>query len=473
MHKFASKYALAAHLSLLTVAPLVLLPYCSVFQTATAMLWVALVVSIWVFAAPSVLSSESVNASRKRVLKGVKRDPLFWFSLAIVAFTALRWLNSGIETIYDFNILDWKVKEASLEFLPSAVKGSGYLEFSFAVSLAVLFVGTRHSMGRKARFFYVCFTCFLAAVAALAQLVIWNLGDPLLAAKAACDLVSPSFIGTVYGVFAIASLFSIAISYENKWALLAFLSTLSAVPLTASAFLFSTPITIAFMAVAFLLSFIVLFPYVFINFHSSKIFKCVFSFAVSVVSTTLLLMSIAEGEFLLQKISFFSDWQFFSKEILTKKEVLSAASFKIWLENMWLGCGLDSFKLELPFAISNEAREFISPNQTAPLSGWWLLLAERGIIGSLVFLTVLVFLVFSLFYRFIKAVKHSLTPDGEDLKHSVSFVFYLPIIIAMFLTACTFFEVSSWRIDMLLPVCGFFVVGARSVRNAAGLTVAG
>lgn len=465
MQKFASKYALAAHLSFLTVAPLVLLQYCSVFQTATAMLWIAFISLVWAFAAPSVLSSEGVHASRIRVLKGVKRDPLFWFSLAIALFAALRWLNSGIETIYDFDIQDWRVKGSALEFLPSAAKGSGYLEFSFAVSLVVLLVGTRHSLGRKARFFYVGFSSFIAAIAAIVQLVMWDSGDALLVARAACDIIDPSFIGTVYAVFAIASFFTIAISFENKWSLAAFLSTSTAVPLLANAVVFSTPTTIAFMLAAILLSLLAVFPYAIKNLQGSQIIKCLLSYIVSVVCAALLLMAISEDEFLLHKVSFFTDWQFFTKEIAAKREVLSGASLKIWLENIWLGCGLDSFRLELPFALSNEARDIVSPKQTAPLNGWWLLLTERGIVGTLVFVIVVIFLVFSLFYRLVLAIKSSFSADGEELAYSLSYMFFLPVIVLMFLTACTFFEVSAWRIDVLLPMCGFFVVGARSVRN--------
>ena len=104
MQKFVSKYALAAHLSLLTAAPLLMSPFFPKQVVAQVLLWLSLVCATWVLMCPSIRPDELAHDARRRVLVDVLRDPLFWTSLGLVAFSALRWLNGGIEMVYDAEV---------------------------------------------------------------------------------------------------------------------------------------------------------------------------------------------------------------------------------------------------------------------------------------------------------------------------------------------------------------------------------
>lgn len=48
----------------------------------------------------------------------------------------------------------------------------------------------------------------------------------------------------------------------------------------------------------------------------------------------------------------------------------------------WLGAGLGSYPLSITFFATPADWELISSCQTAPLNGFWLILAERGVIGA-------------------------------------------------------------------------------------------
>ena len=125
---------------------------------------------------PSIRPDELAHDARRRVLGDVLRDPLFWTSLVLVAFSALRWLNGGIEMVYDAELGDWRISEPALSFLPSAAKGEGLLELSCAVAFTVLVQACRHALGRGGRAFFLCSLSVLSGIAAFALVACWACG---------------------------------------------------------------------------------------------------------------------------------------------------------------------------------------------------------------------------------------------------------------------------------------------------------
>ncbi|MBR1921794.1 MAG: hypothetical protein IJ829_07335, partial [Kiritimatiellae bacterium] len=101
MQKTISKYGLAAHLALLAVAPLFLFPFCGSVWTARTLLWLSLSAAVWTFVAPSCRKDEMPHDARARVASSIFVDPLFWFSVVLVLFAVVRWLNVGVAMVYD------------------------------------------------------------------------------------------------------------------------------------------------------------------------------------------------------------------------------------------------------------------------------------------------------------------------------------------------------------------------------------
>ena len=94
-------------MAILAVAPLVLFPFLEKSDIATVLLWLSAFVSVWVVLVPSIRSGEALHDARCRVASAIVRDPLFWVSLLVIAFTGVRALNGGIGLAYDAETAKW------------------------------------------------------------------------------------------------------------------------------------------------------------------------------------------------------------------------------------------------------------------------------------------------------------------------------------------------------------------------------
>ena len=101
MQKFIAKFGCAAHLAVLTVAPLFLFPFVEREMLAVVMLWLSLPAALWAILEPSVRGGEHLHNARRRVLRGMLRDPLLWALLVVVVITGVRAVNVGIALAYD------------------------------------------------------------------------------------------------------------------------------------------------------------------------------------------------------------------------------------------------------------------------------------------------------------------------------------------------------------------------------------
>lgn len=428
------------------------------------MLWLALVGAVWVLLSPSVMSGERMHHARTRVLLDILHDPLFYVSLVIAAFAACRWANSSVDVVYDYALSDWRVARGVAGFLPAAAVGSGYFEFSCSIAFVVLMQGCRHAIGRGARFFYILLCAILAGVSAVVALTGWSLGTEFFAKAASCPRTGTSFIGTAYMIYSVAAVYSVVSAFEYKWRSGAFTLVVLSGALMAAAFVFSPETNFIVLASVIVLSLASSLPFAVANLKSSALFKCVFSYLLVLTSATLLLFLAAEDSFLLEKVSFLTGEGYLSDALSAQRKILSAASFRIWSENIWLGCGIDAFRLELPFVLSDEAQIVVPVGQASPINGWWHVLVERGLVGAILYAVVLGFLLWSFFSRFVNASIRSFSVDDVTLRESLSHCFFMPVVIVAALVCCAFTDSSLWGADVLLPVCGFIAVASRSIR---------
>ena len=465
MQKFVSKYALAAHLSLLTAAPLLLLPFFARSSVAQVVLWLSLACAVWMLMCPSIRPDELAHDARQRVLKGMLRDPLFWTGLVLVAFSAVRWLNGGVETVYDAELGDWRISDPAFAFLPASAKGEGFLEFACSVAFVVIAQSCRHALGRKARAFFLSSLVLLAGVAALAYVVCWACGLQWAESLAECSRTEPSFAGTVFAVYYIAAVFALASAFELDWGKPALVMSIAMCGILAAAFVFSPSSTLAVFAIALFVSFAVLAVYVIRRVSASSALKFMLAIGVSVVLPTLFIMEFADPALASAKVAGFTGGGFFPKEFFAQRSLLSSLSFKIWQKNLWLGSGLGAFPLELRFAASPADWKVLATSQMSPMSGWWMLAVERGIVGSVMLATVFGFLVWTWSARLVGAVISEFSPDGRSFKSMVHPLCALPLATIALVVACAFTDGSCWRADMLLPLAAFLAVGANAIRK--------
>lgn len=452
MQKLIAKYGAAAHLAILAVAPLVLFPYFCTQTVATVILWLSVPAYLWVFLEPSLRWNETLHEARGRVVASVVRDPLFWAMLLIVLFAGIRALNSGVGMAYDAEQLKWYVKTAFMPIFPGSVGDAGYLPFASVVALTAILIGCRHSLGLSARMSFLLVSSALAGLAALFAIVRLAQGDRW-ACEAAAFSKSYSYIGVAWGIHLLAGTVAMASVFERNWNKMILFSIFSVGGTGAGAFVFAPAALSCVIAAAEILLFLYVFCYLCRILRGAGQFKYL---VVSGIALTLGALSVAvlvPDPLLQEKLSPFMALSFFDESFFKLRAVLSAVAVKAWLSHIWTGTGLSSFPLDFRFAAEAADWAMTKGGVVALANGWLLLLVERGIIGSVVFLVPCGFLTVAFFRRFVLGLAVRVLPQPACFLYPLTFVALVLIGIV---------DCSLWRTDVLLVTGALWAVSARS-----------
>ena len=142
---------------------------------------------------------------------------------------------------------------------------------------------------------------------------------------------------------------------------------------------------------------------------------------------------------------------FLTDEFKAVHETLSRISLRIWKQSPWLGFGLGSFPIDLRFNALFADWSVVSSFQKAPLSGYWLLLTERGVLGAFFLAVPLVLFVITYIRRLIFGLKR--------LPHPLAWG--TPLILAVaaleMLTDCSFLAPSA-----MLPMLALLSLSANA-----------
>ena len=456
MQKFISKYALAAHLALLAVAPLFLSPLVGEGAVATVLLWLTPLVATWVLLEPSRRADEMLHDARARVASAIAVDPLFWFLLLAVAFTGVRALNDGVKMAYDAETFKWFLREPAIAFLPGAVPGAGRLPFAATLALAVVILGCRHALGKSARVAFVFSCTVFAGVAALVAISLCALGHPGCRAAVAMTATpqNASFAGTAFGLHFLGGLVGLVGAYENKWGSRIFFYSLALGAVAAGLYFFAPlPVILFYLAAALVLLAASLAYIAFVK-GRNLAFKCVASLVLAALVPALCAFGLAPADLNADRLAPLGDgWTFFPDGFLATRDILSSIAAQAFRDHPWIGTGLGSFPLDVKFGATAADWRVLVPGQSTALSGWWQLAAERGIVGALFFAGVLGFLGTTFFRRLV-------TCFGRR--------FFLPLVvlgpIALLAAAAeAFFDVSFLRADALLALAAFAAVAGRAL----------
>ena len=455
MQRLIAKYGLAAHLALLAVAPLVLYPFCDEGSVATVLLWLSLLTSLWMILEPSMRRGEGLLDSRRRVAGEMMSDPLFWILLVLVVFSGFRALNTGIALNYDAETAVWYVSEQSFPLLPGAVASSGFLPFAVTVALLVLLQACRHSLGRSARHLFLLVSSALAGLAAIIDLVALRFGH----FGGAAALLPPedgfgySFIGFAFGLYLIGGMIALVAVFEHNWNMALGFAALAIGGSVVGVIAFAPfHLSAVLLAAAFLiLSYVLVYSRK--TLQSSGLFRIVLVALFSLVLGGLFVMVVLPVNAFAARLSSLPAFSFFSEGFLKVRETLSVIAFKSWISHLWLGTGLSSFPLD--FRIHAQAADWeLLPQGAALLANcWWLLLAERGVIGLMLF--VLPF--GSLLYTYVRRLIGGITI--LELPHPACIV--APVVLTLFVAA-GFFDCSPARAEVLLATGSLVAISAVS-----------
>ena len=437
MQRLIAKYGLAVHLALLAVVPVFLLPFFPAGAVATILLWFSLAAAAWTVLEPSMRGGERLSDARRRVAGAIGRDPLFWLLLAVVVFSGFRALNTGIQFSYDAETAVWRVLDPSFPILPGVVGASGYLPFATAVAFLVLLQACRHSLGRSARQFFLLFSSALAGLAAVIDLLLIREGD----------------FGFVFGLYLVGGAISLVSVLERNWNLALLPAALAIGGTVAGVLVFTPPyLTVVLLAVG-LLTLIYVLAFLGKAFRSVGVFRIVLVGFAAFALGGLLVAAVLPKEVFFERLATYLELRIVPTRFMEIRGALSAIAFKSWISHLWIGTGLSSFPLD--FRVNAQAADWalFPRGATTITSGWWLLLAERGLVGSVFFVLPFVFLLVTYVRRLVGGVS----------EWGLPYPLYLvaPIVLVLFV-ADGFFDCSQVRAEVLLATGSLAAVSAAS-----------
>lgn len=465
MQKIISKYALAAHLALMAVAPLILFPFCGDRMIATVLLWLSLFGATWLFMEPSRRADEMLHEARVRVIHAVGRDLLTWFFLLLVIFAAIRWINGGVGEAFDRQISTWFLKGADAPLLPGSVTGCGALPFATILATAIIVLGCRHALGKGARIAFFFTSATLAGVAGVTAVTLLAMGSESVIRAAACAVEDSSFVGLGFGVYFIFGILALNGVVTLRWK--------GAVPWfgfaiggTAGAALFFSPhFTLLLILALAALALVVTIVYAARAEVASGALKCLMMFIFALLIPVLGVLTLQEQGVKARAITALQKGRpvLFEEGFLESRRTVSQVAKQLWSAHRWLGTGLGSFPVALQLSAEDKVWEKVSSVQKRSPNGWWHLLAERGLICGMVLVILAGFLLWTWIARFANALTRHLftSSEGGFFRVTDPACWVCPLIAVVF-AVDGFFSVSFLRSEVVMAVTSAFALSASS-----------
>lgn len=444
VQKLIAKYGLAAHLALLAVAPLFLFPFVELADISTTQLWLSLVSLVWMVMAPSVLRGERLQDARKRMIKGILKDPLAWMLLVAVVVSATRAANTGIALAYDAEGASWHVSSALFPILPGAVGAEGVFPFVAVLSASILVLGCRHALGRSARLSFLLLSSSLAGLAAVILHV--AVSRAFAGAMPFVEFQSGtySFVGFVFGIYFVVGVVALFVVVENAWKLFFLLPIMAIGGNGAACFSFAPSyLTLAVFAAALVVAVYMLFCAGKVLQSSGKLLLSFIGMTAVVLGVFLVALVLPE-KFLMARLTPYVEMTVVPDSFWDVRRVVSAMAFKSWISHLWTGTGLGSFPLDFRFSATEADWTMLPRGAVSIPNGWWLLLAERGIVGIVFFLLPIGFLFVSYVRRMVDNFRDWTLPHPACL--------LTPVLLAL-LGAVGFVDCSMVRPEAMM-ICG-------------------
>lgn len=452
MQKFLTKYGLAAHLALLAVAPL--------FLSETAILWVAALVAVGVIMEPSRVGSEMLHDARRRVARGLLRDPLFWVGLTLVVIAAIRALNTGVALAYDAEGGKWSLATPIMPILPGSVEGVGGWHFAMACAGLVLVMGCRHALGRSARSAFVLAASFFASIIVFVKLLAVRTNIEALTHFVECSRNDPAYEGCAYGILFLMSTATLATVFERRWWRSLLVAVVGICGTLLGLFYLAPPPSTVLFGGASLLMLLYVFVYLRLKISKTADFRCLVVYSMVVSFAVMIALTIGPDLILQQKAEPYLTGAFLDSTFWPVREVLSRVSFAAWRDHPWLGTGLGSYSIDMSMYAVSADWKVITSLQTSPLNGYWLLLAERGVVGAFLLAIPLTIMLVTYVRKLLGGVR--------SLPQPLAWVMPLLLIIA---GAEMMIDCSYLLAKTILPLLAAFSISANSFAKEKGRNV--
>ncbi len=413
--KFLSKYGLSTHLALLAAIPLALSPFLAAATLASVVFWLTALAAVWLFVEPSVRMGEHLSLARARVRRAIFLDPFFWVLLFLVVFSAIRWLNSGIGLFYDVEQAAWLVKDAVWPVLPGAAGDAGLLPFAISLVSLVLLCGIRHAIGLMARAEFGVAGAFFAGLGGGAAAICAGLGLKGYSELMATGFAESPFWASCFGVWLVIGVASGAQAESRRWVGARLPFALGVAGNAAALIFFAPPLVAAAWLV--LAAGVLLFCSFYLGRAGSTgaiaryLALALFGFALPVF---LLMMAMPEPVRAF-KLDGLSPAVAFNEGYKETAEALSRLARAMWVRHPWTGAGLGAFGLHAQFLAEKSDWAVIPMQPQFSTNGYWMFLAERGIVGCVVLAVVLGMLLVFWGLRLARAFVFLRTQDDADI----------------------------------------------------------
>ena len=387
-----SKYGLATHLALAAALPAALAQFVSAGALACTMLWVALMAFIWTLMEPSVFAGETVSAARWRVVRGMLRDPLAWFLALAVGFAFCRWLNSDVKLAFDAEAASWAVKEPSVTFLPASSGDAGFLPFALTLVAMPVILGVKHALGRNARLWFGIFAGAVSAVGALTAVIYAGLDVQPFKASALASFGATSFAGSMYALFLPVTV-ACGIEAEERGMTKARLVFAFAVAGNAiGAYVFLPPIlSIPYLSLSAIVAAIAL-VLAKQRANAASMARAASMLLFGVIAAVFVFMVLPSDDIQGRKVEGLEFEKAFTPALSDRNDALRRVSKTMWIGHPWAGVGVGAFGLQAPFCAVKDDWTVLPPEPKDGSNGYFTLIAERGIVGGVMWLGGIAFL---------------------------------------------------------------------------------
>ena len=446
MYRLVSKYALAAHLALLAVAPLFMFPFCGARETSVVVLWLSCLCAFWLFLEPSRRYGELLHHARRRVCESIKSDPLFWAFGLLLVFAAVRCMNGVVSLGYDFVREVWKVSSSGFEWLPSCTNGEALPIFATLSALTVSVIAARHALGASARAMLLFLTSLFAGIAFLVAFCAYRFGFASGDASSLLKYESASFVGTAFGIFFLAGIVSFASMSKYQWNKFLLVFSFATGASYAGLLFFAPHPVVLFYSLAGFLVLAGVFIFASVLLGILPAIKVLVGFIISTV-VPIAVIAFAPIHDLSAIREFISgNFSLFPENYFALRASLAELSMSAWERSIWLGNGIGAFPLIVQLG------EMESNWVSHPFNAWFALLVERGIIGTVLFFLPACFMVFTFVSRIFSA----------SLRKVFWPVAVFGPFVALLLAVHGFFDSSVLRCEVIVSTSVFFVIAASS-----------
>ncbi len=387
-------------------------------------------------------------------------DPLFWFSIVLLCVAALRWLNSGVAMEYDAQNGLWSLREPEVSFLPGSVEGFGSLHVMAVLGAMVLIQSGRHALGKSARVCFIFVGSVLAGLSAIVLCIALFSGHKATMAFSGCSVVDATYLGNAFGLYLAASPIALVGAFERKWKRAMPLLIVAMSGCGVGLYVFSPDFVIISYSVATLVVLAFSLLYAQKKISGLVVPKCSAFIFISACAGYLLVTGLVPEEVKSARFAWlFEDGgKIFSDSFLSARDVLSGIASAVWKDRPWNGSGLGSFGVDIRFLAKSEDWRLLAPGQAGALNGWWQIVAERGITGTILFVSPLFFLAWTYVIRALAAFGNVIAKRRLSSIATFHPLCWLGPVVVAVTVACGFIDHSFWRAEVIMAVAAMFAM---------------